>query len=687
MASGYPLFGSKLSYVDYLVAHEFVGDIASATRDSGQSLSMAISRQTRDVIASNEALAHENIRATEIAAGQITDAMNSGFGELSATMQDGFSLVTYELQGISSGIAELNASFHWGFGQMIAEMGRMNDALTELIKIAKTPVQTAAFNHYEIARDAFRQRLYQECLDSLDKAINGDHTSSGYRLEWRFHQMKGTLHLGFVNGDMALVNHAAAEESFALAARYAKTDSPAYAAQAFLSAGWAAYCQGKMKEALAYTEQALTINPNLGEALFQAAKVRMALGEIDAALPILSKAIDVDCFYTLKAAGDGDFQRHDEKLRGFLEAMRDEKYNAAVPLVKEALSQFRFWLEKTPDANKNTAICKANEFIDKGEKWPLLDIMNFVQALPELFSEMGNGAKTATLFKRADSTFVTVAYEENFPVEEVYQEEVVIKPGGLFHRAVTEMQTKTRTAMKSVRHSRSLQGIRLDFLDGMGSKKVSLDFCLIPSGSFSMGDKTNVPVHWVNISHDFYLGKYPVTQAQWEAVMGSNPNHFDGANRPVENVSWDDCQDFITHLNATGNGRYRLPTEAEWEYACRASSTQAYCFGDSEAQLGEYVWSSTNSNNQTQPVGWKRQNIWGLHDMHGNVWEWCQDWYGDYSAEVATDPRGPEIGTSRIIRGGSWDNFPSNAKSAYRRWIAPSYRDNFIGFRVVAVIE
>ncbi|NQT39791.1 MAG: formylglycine-generating enzyme family protein, partial [Planctomycetes bacterium] len=160
---------------------------------------------------------------------------------------------------------------------------------------------------------------------------------------------------------------------------------------------------------------------------------------------------------------------------------------------------------------------------------------------------------------------------------------------------------------------------------------VELDLVLIPAGSFLMGDDRAKPVHKVRITKPFYLGKYEVTQEQWEAVMGSNPSNFKGAKNPVEQVSWDNCQQFLVKLNAKSGGqggKFVLPTEAQWEYACRAGSTGKFCFGDDEKQLGEYAWYGENSGSKTHPVGEKKPNTFGLHDMHGNVWEWCHDWYG-----------------------------------------------------------
>lgn len=167
---------------------------------------------------------------------------------------------------------------------------------------------------------------------------------------------------------------------------------------------------------------------------------------------------------------------------------------------------------------------------------------------------------------------------------------------------------------------------------------IGMQFVLIPAGEFQMGSETGYndekPVHTVRLTRPFYLGQYPVTQGQWQAVMGNNPSHFTSdPNRPVEYVSWDDVHQFIAKLNAReGVKLYRLPTEAEWEYAARARATTAYRFGSDEQQLAAYAWYDRNSGSTTHPVGQKQPNAWGLCDMHGNVWEWVQDWYGSYAA-------------------------------------------------------
>ena len=225
---------------------------------------------------------------------------------------------------------------------------------------------------------------------------------------------------------------------------------------------------------------------------------------------------------------------------------------------------------------------------------------------------------------------------------------------------------------------------------------VKLELVLIPAGKFKMGspagEKDRIESetqHEVTLSKPFYMGKYVVTQEQYEKVMGASPNFFKGAKNPVESVSWYDAQDFCKKLSTTSGKTVRLPTEAEWEYACRAGSTTAYCFGDNENGLTEYAWYGSNSDGKTHPVGEKKSNAWGLYDVHGNVWEWCQDLYANYPVGAATDPQGAaQQGAFRVLRGGCWIYFPRICRSAYRYYYVPGYRPHGIpGFRVVVGVS
>jgi formylglycine-generating enzyme required for sulfatase activity/tetratricopeptide (TPR) repeat protein len=673
------VYGSSITYRDYLQAKRFIDDLATASR----AVSMAVSRQTRELIASKEALARENIRMMEASTDRVIGALDPGFEQLS-----------YGLEDISGGISELNATFHWGFPEIICRLGHMNDPLEELVKIAKTPVQTWAFNHFEIARDAFRQGLFKECLEELEIAIKGDQTSSGYKIEWRFHQMKGLLHLGFADGDLSLIDLAMAEESFLLAGRYGKMDYPADAAHAFLSAGWAAYCQGKMKEALAHTEQSMALHPRLGEAFFQAAKVLMAMNETAKALPALNKAIDVDRFYALKAAGDGDFQKFEDALRGFLDAIRKEKYRESQPRAKAVLEKINFWREHSTETKNHEMVNRMEAFVATGGDWPLMDILNVARNLEKTVAEIEQCARNAIIVVSAQIPVGAREFEETYPEVETYEKKVVLKPAGLFRKAVTEKQIKTRKVIKTRTVSQDMDGLRTDFYDGFGQRIVSVEFCFIPQGSFIMGSpidekdrSENESQHKVMLAKAFYLGKYPVTQAQWEGVMGSNPSHFKGPDLPVEKVSWEDCQQFIGKLNQSGGAvQFCLPTEAEWEYACRAGGTGRFCFGDRDDQLGEYAWFGGNSNNQTHSVGQKKPNAWGLYDMHGNVWEWCKDWYGEYPMGSVADPVGPSSSTCRVLRGGSWCYEDWICRAASRSGDGPGFRSYSLGFRLAAFL-
>jgi len=204
----------------------------------------------------------------------------------------------------------------------------------------------------------------------------------------------------------------------------------------------------------------------------------------------------------------------------------------------------------------------------------------------------------------------------------------------------------------------------------------------LSGGTFMMGSESSEaypeekPVHQVTLS-GFEIGKYEVTQAEWVAVMGSNPSFFKGDRLPVEQLSWDDVQTYIQKLNTITKKNYRLPTEAEWEYACRAGTT-----GDRYGELNSIAWYSDNSGGRTHDVGGKAPNGFGLYDMLGNVFEWCADWYGEYSAESVTNPKGPSSGVHRVLRGGSWLQEAVAARASFRNLHVPSHAYDLLGFRL-----
>ena len=219
-------------------------------------------------------------------------------------------------------------------------------------------------------------------------------------------------------------------------------------------------------------------------------------------------------------------------------------------------------------------------------------------------------------------------------------------------------------------------------------KDVKLEMVLVPTGKFQMGSPTsekdrsnNEKQHEVTLTKPFYLGKYEVMQEQWEVVMGKNPSRIKGAKLPVTDVSWEDCQEFIKKLNTKTNGGYRLPTEAEWEYACRAGTTTRYSFGEWLTPIDANCYDSKIG--KPVAVGSYKPNAFGLYDMHGNVFEWCEDRYAPYPEGAVTDPKGPETGTIRVLRGGSFTFQIPSARSSIRDYdFAPTFRLYDFGFRL-----
>jgi len=661
----------------------------------------------------------------------------------------------------------LNAGFQWGFGHIIARTGAMDTSFETLGHLAKTPSQVAAYEQFEMARDAFRRGLHLEALEALDIAISGNKASPGYKLEWRFHMMKGVIRLGFYGCDVSLVDPAAANESFLLAARYAHTDEPVEAARAMLAAGWCNYVNGMLLEAWNYTQQAYALAPGMAEALFQMAKITVASGDAQKAMNLLRKALELAPDYSIKAAADGDFKACRDQLNVFLETMRMEAYNAITPKVWEALDNLDQWGQSISDPDEKQRILAGWRSLLEGE-WGLLDLLPYALDGMRKLSQAAVGIETAMAFRpvqpqprapepvpqktgvppeaaekpipqptkpekqtstngvikkenrekererkrntwRFENRKVAVQREVQEPcqIEEEYFVNMVVRPKTIFAPEVKEQVKKTRLieSTRTVHREEYVQ--KKVLVNQLGETRAfpwkHFNFNPIPAGTFMMGSppdeqgrSDDETAHSVTISTPFEMMIYPVTQALWAAVMGNNPAASKGENKPVQKVSWQDCQQFIMRLNELFESHnYRLPTEAEWEYACRAGSNWPFWNGgnltaEQANYNGNYPYLNTpkgSYHGQPTGVGSYMPNAWGLYDMHGNVFEWCQDKYSDYPSESVVDPVSLAGVSGRVIRGGAWSSIAQNCRSAARNFHASSGKSVGIGFRLCRSIQ
>lgn len=278
-------YSAGLNWPDYLKVNE-IRDVGEDVRN----VQYEISSANKSLIATNEQLTQVISRESQDASAQICSSIDGGFYEISG-----------QLQGLQDTVSDLIDVIRFGFENLTKAVDRLNDSIIELIKIARTPAQTWAYNQFEIAREAYTKKLYPEALEALDQAISGRGDNPGYQLEYRFHFLKGDILLGNAKSlDLSVINAAAAEQSFSYAARYAYDEYPQEAAKAFIAAAFAAYIQGKIPQSIEYCKKGIALNNSIGEGWFQLAKNHMHLGHIDKALPSLKNAIDINREYVFK---------------------------------------------------------------------------------------------------------------------------------------------------------------------------------------------------------------------------------------------------------------------------------------------------------------------------------------------------------------------------------------------------
>lgn len=643
-------------YNAYLGRRAILDEQKGAIRSSGESLA-------RQVSSSGESLAYQ---ITSGISAQTRDILGS-LESLEWALSGGFESVGRGLDvlsaEISSGLGHVAHVLDSGFASLLRSSEEIRHELQRLIDLVELEEQRKAMENFRYAVFALQRGLWDEALDYVTAAIEGDAHSKGYKLDWHFHWVKGELLLGApARHDWDKLDPAKAEQAFLLASRYAKADVPDEAAKALLLASVAAYAQSrenssKLQDMRHHAEAAHALDQGLTEAAFQVAKSHMALDKPESALPALREAIERDAAFAVRAAEDPDHRRHEDRLKGFFAALRDEKAREITNRVRVVNERLGF-ADKITESAAREALARiraaaACDFSGMG----LVELLSYGATVAKDVADVEGEIERCRRIRRGEQRIVTTRWEEE--ARETYVEDVVVKPGGWFRKPVIEKVKRTRDAGYKIERTRDeKQWVVVDGFGDIVEFARLISFAEIPPGRF--GD--------VAITRGFLIGVGPVTQLEYEVVTGKNPSHFKGPEHPVEEVSWLDAVQFCNAISRAGglpeayeiegdtvrwlglaSPGYRLPTEAEWEYACRAGSTKKR-YGP----LNEIAWYDGNSGDSTHPVGKKMPNAFGLYDMLGNVWEWCWDWDGEDPAGEVADPVGPAEGSCRVNRGGSW---------------------------------
>ena len=670
----------------YLSRRAVLDEQLAGIQGAASAICSGISTQTFDVLGSIDSL---------------TSVLSDDIGALSA--------------GIESGLGHVAGILESGFSGLLRRSDEIKQELQRLVELVELEEQRKAMENFRYAVFALNRGLWDEAREYVTAAIEGDGHSKGYKLDWHFHWVKGELLLGSpARHDWPGIDPVEAEQAFLLASRYARADASQEAAKALLMASVAAYAQShddpaKLEDMRRHADGAHALDRKLSEAAFQVAKAHMALDDPEAAWPVLKTAIDEDFRFAIRAAEDPDHRRHEPELNGFFEALRGEKAREVTERARAAFASIEPFAGKSDDFAAHEAVSRMREVAaGSAARWPLIELLVYgasrLQADQDAAArEIEHRQSTLHMEKRVetDRCQEQVEVDEPYVAEESYYEDVVVKPGGWFRKPVVERVARTRQVKRTRKVTKTVERVReqerLVAVDGFGNVVRSARagaMMQLPAGRFAMGEDSDR--HEVAITRPFLIGATPLTQGEYEAVIGENPSRFKGPGRPVENVSWLDAVRFCNELSrATGldeayvvdgdevrwkgwasNG-YRLPTEAEWEYACRAGST-----AERYGVLEDIAWYDKNSGGETHPVRRKKPNAWGLYDTLGNVWEWCWDWYGEYPKGGCKDPVGPASGSARVRRGGSWGRGAGGARAAYRfRW-NPDYRYGNHGLRL-----
>lgn len=673
-------------YANYLQQLSFNSDIVSSQGEIA-----------RNIAGSVDAAAATIVFGTDRASRQLEDKL----AEVIRSVEVGSRLAGDALNRVDQSLERLSTLLGWEATRQAAQLSRLHEDLEELVRLVKTPAQTAAYEQYEIAREAFAGGLYPEALEGLHQAIKGSGGHPGYVLEWRFHYLRGTILLGFAGCDVSLLNAGEAESAFALAARYARASFPREAARAAMLAGQAAFIDGRASDALKRMRDALVLDDTLLEARYQEARVLSTIGPFDDAQTPLRSVIEADSLFLVRLSSDVAFQSHGSAMHKWLEDMRQEKYRAVREVSRVALDEIEpviprcQELERLPIVSRWRTFCGPQTFEDTLAV-PLLDLLAFEKVEHPVGLNDVRGSYESLLWTvRTSPRVAERVIEEEIMVEleEPYRERRVVRSGWLFPKERVEFVTKTRRVSRPQVVHRAVSEAQLVMRNGLGEEievpdvAAELRWIVCLPGQISPHNPISDDLKTVQVDAAYVVADTVITQKLWAAMMGFNPSVITGDEHPVDSVSWYDATVFCNALSRylgveeayviddvrgspaqdvhTARVRwkgidrpgFRLPTELEWEYAARAG-----CEDATSGPLDEIAI----RGEQTAPVRSKSANAWGLFDALGNVLEWC--W--DEAIRDCTDINGHTAPRSYRVQRGPGLNFAEHCYRLGQRWFA-----------------
>ena len=690
--SNQPATDASARWRRYLSSSAFLEGRAHARPGGAQIVKVNVPRALRDLVAKPRSLESDGYLLA-LAPESASEGATDSIGCL--------------LEPHPAGMRALGADFHWGAAACLFALEPLQADLKALAREEGHAQRAAGYNVIGQARSAFLSGRFSEAATKLEEVFALEEREES--TFWRAHFLDGLLRFGFAGGAGELIDLSRAEKRFASAARGVKLDHPQVAAQALVVGAYAAILSGKTGRAHGYLEAAVGLDDELAEAHFLASRVFLGQGNKRGAFEAAMRALALDQGYAVRT-GSVDATCSDiPRLSALLGALSRELRTRGQPSIRKALGRLRL-LAGHPPAHRDSDVLGLRAFVREDEDWPLYDVIRTLTQKDQIVEELFSRYREVRIISSEELAGATIHVEEARKLAAPKRNKAASAAQRLFSK---KDEAENEGEAREERRQRKVELTLMSATIRDISERILTEFDLvkIPGGTFTMGSTANEEgrsgdelAHEVYLSRDYYLGVMPVTQELWHAVMNNHPSYFDGHDRPIEQVSWVDAIVFCNELSQMSGLSpcyeissqsvkwlgpevvgYRLPTEAEWERACRAGTQGATAHGPS---VDPSQGNMANRHGQlTTPVGTYAPSEWGLLDMHGNVWEWCFDAYGDYGNAQGPDPCVTSQHDLRCARGGSWDSPLQACRSASRAHYSRWSRRNTVGFRLAMSVE